>query len=95
MTIVEHLSMSELLLLNWESVSSSNIEMVASREDFLYVRFRSSAIYRYQTPPPAFSVKAWLIAAGDDPDGSAGKWFNDNIKNLPYVRVHINEEEQV
>ncbi len=66
---------------DWEKVKSSNIEAVKYEDGYLFVWFKTGAIYRYEGIDK--SMMEELINAP-----SAGKLFADSIKNdYPYERI--------
>lgn len=68
-------------MINWISVSSSNLDALAFDQGDLYIRFKSGSIYYYSDVP----ISLYLDILGA---GSKGKFHHANLKNkFNYKRI--------
>jgi hypothetical protein len=87
--------------LDWQEVTSSNVQALALHEGGLFIRFKSGPVYRYEVvdgerpPSEAQSTQELyeeMLEANSAPDGSVGKTFHKSVKGRAHeARVKIEE----
>lgn len=73
----EPMSDEAINALGWKPVTSSNVAAIAQEGEYLYARFKSGGVYRYNLPAAeGFDL---LLEADADPAGSVGKTFHRHV----------------